>query len=321
MEFIVPNFDDNSATILNCIESNNRRASDLRNKISVLQATSNNVYLKEEDFFNDLFDDNIDSIEADDDSSFEDEILFYLEDYLRLEPGFDELEIMDILPLKSNYDYRNILMRLIAESIKEIKEMTELLIDNSDEDEKRDIRTYIDNEKRKIAFINDLLKKKDIDNTNEIVDVHNTIILAPTSGGAIRVLDDLQRVSKEFYSSFKEIIDSVVNGTFKGVKRFNNNNVLSGICEVRGNSVRVLFQRIDKNTYALITAFVKKTGMDRGYQDFIKLRVTDYKNISDSLRKMINNPEFMDENSHNVELMYELLTSFDKTPELKKEGK
>lgn len=317
MNFIVPNFDEDVLVILKNIEDNNRRACDLRNKISALQATSGNICECDEDFFDGSEEYTLGE-DSSDDTSFEDEILFYLEDYRKLEPGFDDSEIMDILPLKNNYDYRNILIRLIAESFKEIKEMSEILIGETI-DVQDEIKLYVDNEKRKISIIRELLEGKTLDNSSDLSEVHNTIILAPTSGGAIRVLDDLERISKEYYSSFKEIIDSIVNGTFKGVKRFNNNNVLNGICEVRGNSVRVLFQRIDKNTYALVTAFVKKTDMNRGYQDFIKLRVTDYKYISDNLRKMLASPEFISENSHNVELMYELLNSYDKTPELKKE--
>ena len=318
MDFIVPNFDDSSAVILKAIEDNNRRACDLRNKISVLQTSSNGNCYHDDEAFDDSYE-NVVEDEIENDSSFEDEILFYLEDYRRLEPGFAITEMIEILPLKSSYDYRNILVRLIAESFKEIKEMTEILIDTIDECERDEIKSYIDNENRKISFINGLLKKKADDNNNGDDEIHNTIILAPTSGGAIRVLDDLEHISKEYYAAFKEIIDSIANGIFKGVKRFNNNNVLSGICEVRGNSVRVLFQKIDNSTYALITAFVKKTDMNRGYQDFIKFRVNDYKNISDSLRKMLSNPEFINENSHNVDLMYELLSSYDKTPGLVKE--
>ena len=89
--------------------------------------------------------------------------------------------------------------------------------------------------------------------------------------GNIRVIDEIEKISKsspEFCSEFLELFQSIQDGSFKRVKRFLNNNKLVGISEVRGFKPRVVFDRIGKNDYAIITAFLKKCDNDRGYEFF-----------------------------------------------------
>lgn len=313
-----------SNALLKVIEDNNKKASEIRNKIKNLQAKSEIA---------DSFDDDIASesdnfieandnlyVQEDESDNFEDEVAFYLEDYRQLDIGFSVDDLIDTLPFPNNYNYRKLLMRLSLESLKEIKEMTEILIDEEDEKQRKMIRSYIENERRKMRLISDILNQK---SNNNIVskEVHNNIVLAPTPTGNIRVLDCLEDITAEYYPSFKELVLSICNGTFKGIKRFNHNNVLSGICEVRGFQTRILFQRINKNTYALIDAFIKKGGMVRGYQDYIKLRVTDYKSISGKFKSMLDDPLFVAQNSENIERMNKILgiDSSEKAPTYKKE--
>ena len=48
----------------------------------------------------------------------------------------------------------------------------------------------------------------------------------------------------EYMPLFKELVDSIVDGTFKNVKGFNNNNNLNGLSEVKGPGVRIVFKKI-----------------------------------------------------------------------------
>ena len=71
--------------------------------------------------------------------------------------------------------------------------------------------------------------------------------------------EEIWHLTKDFYPSFLELIKSIEDGTFKGVKRFTNNHDLLGVNEVKAHQVRVGFVRLAVDTYALITAFVKKS--------------------------------------------------------------
>ena len=114
---------------------------------------------------------------------------------------------------------------------------------------------------------------------------------------------------------FKELVDSIVDGTFKNVKGFNNNNTLNGVSEVKGPGVRIVFKRLSKNKYALITAFIKRSNNDMGYQDSLRSKVADFRLIHDDLKANLDNQEFIDENNKYVLELYRLLGQDDKKPQ------
>ena len=95
-------------------------------------------------------------------------------------------------------------------------------------------------------------------------------------------------MSIEYMPLFKELFDSIINGTFKGLKGFNNNNALNGMREVRGNGVRVVFKRLTKKNYAIVTAFIKRSNKDTGYIDSLKSKVADFRLIRDKIKNNLN---------------------------------
>ena len=113
-----------------------------------------------------------------------------------------------------------------------------------------------------------------------------------------------EMVSDEFYDKWADTFEIecsagkkiviTYNGT-ENIKKFKNNNALNGIIEVKGFQVRVVFARLNKNTYALISAFIKKCDNDNGYVSVLKQKVADYRSISETLKKNLSNPEFMDQ--------------------------
>ena len=239
-------------------------------------------------------------------------------DYASLEDGFDEDELFDLLPSKKSYRYRDVLLRLIAESIKEINELREFSIEyDTTSDDLQEIKRLILNEQRKISLLKGLLNKKEEDK-EEIIEEKNTLILVPTTGGNIRVISEIENMSIEYMPLFKELFDSIINGTFKGLKGFNNNNGLNGMREVRGNGVRVVFKRLTKKKYAIVTAFIKRSNKDTGYIDSLKSKVADFRLIQDKIKNNLNNHEFMAQNDLCVEELYNILGEEEKKTQLGK---
>lgn len=255
-----------------------------------------------------------------DDSDFEDTIKYFMQDYVLLEYGFDEEELFDLLPSKNLYRYKDILYRLIAESVKEIKILNEFASDSSIKAEDlEEIKLLILNEKRKIELVNKFMNQKDEekDTTDQ---EKNSLILVPTTGGNIRIISELEDMPVEYIPLFKELVDSIVDGTFKGIKGFNNNNALNGVSEVRGSGVRIVFKRLSKNKYALITAFIKRSTNDAGYKESLRSKVADFRLIQDKLKANLDSQEFIDQNDLYVEEMYRILGQDEKTPQNKKGG-
>ena len=252
------------------------------------------------------------------DDEFEEMIKCFKVDYASLEDGFDEDELFDLLPSKKSYRYRDVLLRLIAESIKEINELREFSIEyDTTSDDLQEIKRLILNEQRKISLLKGLLNKKEEDK-EEIIEEKNTLILVPTTGGNIRVISEIENMSIEYMPLFKELFDSIINGTFKGLKGFNNNNGLNGMREVRGNGVRVVFKRLTKKKYAIVTAFIKRSNKDTGYIDSLKSKVADFRLIQDKIKNNLNNHEFMAQNDLCVEELYNILGEEEKKTQLGK---
>ena len=248
------------------------------------------------------------AIEDDEDkANFEEEIEYYISGMKEITADNIDEEIEDVLPVRKNPNYRTILYRLKLESLRNIREIEELFEETDETEDLTIFKEEIILEQRKIAYIDKALTQQ---NSSEIIqgpEEKNNIVFVPTSGGSIRVLDEMERIPQEYQAGFKELFDSIQDGTFKGIKKFKNNNALNGIIEVKGFQVRVVFARLNKNTYALITAFIKKCDNDNGYISVLKQKVADYRLISEQLKKNLSNPEFMDQQREYTEELYRLL--------------
>ena len=242
------------------------------------------------------------------DDSFEDEINYYLRSYRQLDENFKDADIKSILPRKKHPRYKDILLRLSLESVKEIKEVNEILRNEDiSADEKILCERIIETEKRKIDFIKSRLIKSDKEEKDE-QEEKNKIILAPTATGNIRLIDELEHIPNDYYAGFKELIDSIIDGTFKNVKAFASNSELSGLTEVKGFKIRVAFARIDTNTYALISAFIKKSDNDKLYRETLIRKAREYYRLEDSIKQNLSNPEFLEENEKSIQQLFNILS-------------
>ena len=317
MVFTEIDFSSENEELLTTIEKNCAAAVEVRNEIRNAEKLLNQQKKESKATKKTTNIDN-DNVEVKTDDEFEDMIKCFIQDYTTLEPGFNKEDLFDLLPSKKSYRYRDILLRLIAESTKEINDLKALSRDpDSTSEDLVEIKILILNEQTKIDLLKDLLNKK-MEEKDAVVTENNSLILVPTTGGNIRVISEIENMSIEYMPLFKELFDSIIDGTFKGLKGFNNNNSLNGMREVKGNGVRVVFKRLSKKNYAIVTAFIKKSNNDAGYQDSLKSKIADFRLIQDQLKGNLNNQEFMNQNNLYVEELYNLLGEEEKKIQLGK---
>ena len=298
---------------LNILQNQETKISKLKDEISRLKlkkAVVNKETVKE----------NINEVileEKKEDDSFKDEMNFYLLSYRQLSEDFTKEEINEILPKKKNPKFKDILLRLSLESVKEIKEVKELLREEEISLEEKELcNKIIESENKKIDYIKSKLIVSDKEEIEE-QEEKNNIVLVPMLSGNIRIIDDLEHIPNDYYEGFKDLINSIIDGTFKNVKTFSNNEGLIGISEVKSFKIRsevksfkirVVFKRLNDNTYALITAFMKKWDNDKLYQESLISKVKEYYLIESDLKKLINDHEFMEENEKNVQQLWNVLS-------------
>lgn len=204
-------------------------------------------------------------------------------------------EIETILPSNKNIDYNDIIMRLKLEFFRNIKELKEFIEEEDlSVDELKEFKEEIKANQLKIASIDYINSKKEENKSNDD-SKENNLIFVPTEGGNIRVIDEIKNIDVSFLSDFKKLFDSIKDGTFKNVKRYNNskNFLTSSVAEVKDFKIRVVFDRISKNDYALITAFIKKNDNDKGYRTSLDLKIINYLKQKDRLKELVNNDEYM----------------------------
>ena len=247
----------------------------------------------------------------DDDNDFEKEVEYYLSEFLNLKE-YNKESIEDILPSRNNYNYEKIILRIMAEVTHDIKDIKEIIITDSSSMERSELEEYkseLLGTIRKRELLKEILFTK-IDEEEEVIDKSNKLIFVPIKNSdKVRIFDELKDIPQEEYEGFIELFESIKNGSFKNIRRFVNNEALNGALEVKGYQVRILFQRLSKDCYAIISAFIKKTQNDSGYRNAIKNKYAEYKNIEKNLKESIKDTEFINKNKEVEDEVFRILSN------------
>lgn len=253
------------------------------------------------------------------DEDFEHEIEYYFQALKELPEEELETEIETVLPSKRNYQYQRIMYRLKAEIIRNIKEIRDFLQEECLSLEEAELENEMALELKRLRLIDQELLRKE-HQTEEEIQVQNNLVFAPTLGGNIRILDEMEHIDPEYYERFAGLFQSIIDGTFKNVQRFSRNSDLAGLCEVKDFKTRVVFKRLDKNTYAVISAFIKKSDNDKGYRNMLSSRYSDYLQIESSLKQNLANEEFASMQQLYTEELFNIIAPEQLTPQIKIKG-
>lgn len=298
MEFIILDLDDeiSSKEIFEVISENHKTSMLIDKEVKKLKELSSKSTKRVEDDNKtpekEMIYDEADEVnsELDDKVDYYNYLISSIDDCEDLQ---DQIE--SSLPNPNTGDYKTIVLRLKLKLLKSIKETADFISECREEFDDEDLEEYKE-EIRLCSKKLEILKSESNEEVNENkTSTKNNFFFPVSSMGNIRVIDEIEKISKsspEFCSEFLELFQSIQDGSFKRVKRFLNNNKLVGISEVRGFKPRVVFDRIGKNDYAIITAFLKKCDNDRGYKDSLELKIQKYMSQRDNIVKNLNNPEY-----------------------------
>lgn len=233
--------------------------------------------------------------------TLEDEMSFYINNMR----GKDPKEISNVIPSTKNKHYQAIMLRLKLETMRALREIKELIAitPNISKEELTYYQEELKKENQRLKTLNHIINEKVANNQQTIKEEQqkNTLVLVPTVYGNCRVLEDMDKIPKDYYESFKELFESIENNTFKNIKRFvASNDATAGFCEVKDFKTRVVFDRIGPTTYAVITAFMKKSDNDKAYLEPLKRKLSEYKKVKPMIAASLENEDFMRENNQNV---------------------
>ena len=300
------------------IDCNNRTYRMISSEIVKLKKVSESVRrVIESEKDEDIFVNQEEKSSLDDD--FEQEVEYYYQALKELKEEELEDELITALPSKRNYQYQRIMYRLKAEIIRNIKEIKDFLREEGLTLEEAELTSEMTLELKRLSLLEQELSKQEqqIEVENQI---QNCLVFAPTLSGNIRILDEMEHIDPEYYERFTGLFQSIIDGTFKNVRRFSRNSDLAGLCEVKDFKTRVVFKRLGKNTYAVISAFIKKSDNDKGYRNMVCSRYNDYLQIESSLKQNLTNEEFVSMQQFYTEELFNKIAPTQLTPQIKIKG-
>lgn len=249
---------------------------------------------------------------------FEDDVEYYL---LELKEAKTKEDIISKLKDENNPNYINLLLRLKTEYLIRKQEFSRYFV-TEDESSGLDIfKDELDELNLKIDTIEGLLNmEEEVMYQPDATTTENNLIFVPTPTGYPRVIDELESIPSEYYQEFASLFQSIKNGTFKNFKRINRQSYATrGVSEVRGDGIRVLFDRVGPNSYALISAFTKKVTSSRSHTELISLRIAQYKSVENEIKENIGNEDFMSLHEDYEKELFRMLGQDEKTISVVKE--
>ena len=221
--------------------------------------------------------------------------------------------IKSIIDNLNDYYKDKTILRLQIELYKDIHEIYNFIfLENIEDDNyKNELKIEALVYEKKLNIIKSLKDKKEIEPVERNL---NNLIFIPTKSSN-RTLVDIDKIPQESYSLFIELLDSIRNGILKNYKRFTSDNSNFEdlvLAEVRYNDARVLFERIDKNKYVIISMFIKKCRNNLGYKNTLYSAISAYKMVKDKLIELSSDPNFLQAQDETTNEIYNILNKNNK---------
>lgn len=292
MDFVKVTDDKNINSLLAAINQNLRTTNYMQKEMQK-RNTSQSVFVAEFSDENPLIEEISPFLPERESDQFENDILYYMSELSSLKTGSSKDEIREVLPDKDDYDYEKVLLRLMAELVRENNDMAIL----SDEEgvsleEKNFLASEIEENLRRKDILKELVTEKEKEEENEVHE-ENKLIFMPTQSGNPCVISELKHIDSAYYESFASLFESIITGKFKNLRKFSPNSAVAGLFEVKDFGIRVILSRLGPKEYCVISAFTKKTDSNKDYQEQINLRASNFRKLEASLKENIKNEEFM----------------------------
>ena len=218
------------------------------------------------------------------------------------------------LPSIKNGNFQTIIYGINAEILKNINEIKKFIEEEKEsftKDELNEFKTEILENQRKIMLINQTINfslNREIITINE--ETPNKLVFLNTTSGNVYALKDIKLIDKEYFERFNGLFNSIEDGTFKNIKYLDSNNPnVAGVAEVKDYKTRIVFDRLDSKTYAIIAVFIKKSDNDAGYLDFLERRVAAYREQKEKIILNIKKIDYMLKQQEILNEIYEKLDS------------
>ena len=161
-----------------------------------------------------------------------------------------------------------------------------MLILASTQEEQEEIRIQIADLRRKQNLLEYTREEEAV---KESSTKENNLYFLTSSLGNIYFLESLRKnVPQDYYQSFKDLLLSIKNGTFKGLKKLTDIPYF----EVKDFKIRITFDHLEGNNFIILDAFMKKTDTSLQINNSMINRKKQITESKEQIKKSLNDPEF-----------------------------
>lgn len=212
-------------------------------------------------------------------------------------------EIISLLPDREDSEFDNILSVIL---VKLYSQKVEVL--NFMKEYKEDVRELFEEElsliDEKIETILDYKNQKEVEEIKTCKE--NKVVFLKNSFGEPVIFQHLKGC-EEYYDSFLELFNSIIDGSFKNLGTYTNNQKVSGLYKVKLFKTRILFSRIGEDVFVVLAAFTKKCDTNLRHQNLLENISSAYQIQKETLSELIKDEKALSkEEEYKDNLIYML---------------
>lgn len=239
------------------------------------------------------------------------DISFYL-DSIQYCQNIEELTYF--LPKKNADNFHDIISSILLWIQKERLEISRLIHSEKSLMDKEELQEF----KKDVEKLSQLTRKiqeyYEQENTKQDQEIqigpqNQLIFMEKTNGGNGFISSIKKDIEKECYHELLELLNSIINGTFKNVKTFSIENKFKTISEVKLTNSRIIFKRVGGNIFIMIDAFTKKCSRDSIYLSNLKNKISEFYQQKDQILELIKSEQYLEEQKKETEYVLEFLNN------------
>ncbi len=180
----------------------------------------------------------------------------------------------------------------------EIVEYNKMLLSSDNALEMTEINKQIAMLKRKIQLLEYAREEEELIETS--TEDNNIYFLTSTLGNIFFKESLRKNVPLDYYQAFKELLLTIKNGTFKGLKKLKDIPYF----EVKDFKIRIIFTHLEGNNFLILDAFMKKADTSIQISNILKNRASNIAKIKESICHSLTDPNFIaTQNSYYEEII------------------
>lgn len=214
--------------------------------------------------------------------------------YMSVINACDDLDFLtDMLPSKYDVNYEDIIKSILIELYQNLCCANDGLKKHTDNDSQVYLQTEFDKIRQIIKIIKEYNLEEMEDDLVSSDSKKKALMYLTSSSGTVYAESDISEINEEDYPFTLSLIEELSEGRIKREKRFKNFEDLKGISALRKKDSRIIFTRLNNDTFLILGILTKRFQNSGAYRDFLKRRAKKFRDNKDAYKVNLDDQEIL----------------------------